>query len=74
MTNEELLDKLNSSIEPGSFACHEALHMAGFLCDAVSDQLCSHPAIAANPEWLDLAQSAETTLAALYQKIAKVHI
>ena len=59
---------------PGSMGCHEALHMASFLCSAVDEELTQHAAIKANPEWLALAQKAVDTLMELYQKIGAKHL
>lgn len=58
---------------PGSFGCHEALHMASYLASAVDEQLHDHPAIAANPKWSALAQRAVEALAELYQVIGAEH-
>lgn len=63
-----------SDYTPGSFGCHEALHMTSFLASAVDEQLCEHSAIMANPEWLDLANTAVEALMELYQKIGAAHL
>lgn len=60
--------------KPGSFGCHEALHMASFLAVTVDRELCEHPSILANPEWLDLAEQAAAALADLYQAIGAKHL
>lgn len=59
---------------PGSFGCHEALHMASFLCNAVDEELSEHEAIKANPEWLALSRKAVDALGELYQKIGAAHL
>lgn len=59
---------------PGTYGCHEAMHMASFLAEAVNEQLVEHRAIAANQEWSALARSATETLMALYQKIGAEHL
>lgn len=51
---------------PGSFWCHEALHMTSFLTSAIDNELCQHRAILANPEWYRLAMEAQQKLADLY--------
>lgn len=58
---------------PGTLGCHEALHMASFLADAVDRELRSHPAIVRNPEWRQLAETATQALADLYNRIAGEH-
>lgn len=60
--------------EPGSHGCHEALHMASFLIDAVDEQLVGHPAIQANADWQKLATTALDALFELYQAIGKQHL
>lgn len=61
-------------MSPGSFGCHEALHMASFLCAAVDEQLCEHEAVKANPEWLAMAEVAREALMDLYQMIGAKHL
>jgi len=63
-----------SDYPPGSFGCHEALHMVSFFAEAIDREVCQHPAINANPEWGELAQSACEALHDLYQKIGEVHL
>ena len=60
--------------KPGSFGCHEALHMASYLAAAVDEELCDHPAIQLNPEWKKLAEEASDKLIALYNAIGKEHL
>lgn len=61
-------------MSPGSFGCHEVLHMASFLCASVDEQLCEHAAIKANPEWVALADRARDALLDLYQSIGAKHL
>ena len=58
---------------PGSFGCHEALHMASVLAEMVDERLCQHPAIAARKEWVAKANLARSTLHELYQTIGQEH-
>jgi hypothetical protein len=67
-------DEKHEGFEPGTFGCHEALHMASFFAGAVDEELCDHPAIEQNPEWLKLARTAATALAELHQKIGAAHL
>lgn len=60
--------------KPGTFGCHEALHMAAFFAQAVETELAEHPAIGHNPEWRALAAAAVENLAALYQAIGGEHL
>jgi hypothetical protein len=63
-----------TAFAPGTFGCHEALHMASYFADAVHEHLRDHPAIAANPEWRELADKAVTALAKLYSAIGAEHL
>ena len=59
--------------KPGSFGCHEALHMASFLCEAVNTELLNHSSVKANRKWKVLAKKAVDSLADLYQAIGAEH-
>lgn len=59
---------------PGTFGCHEALHMAMVLADTVDDQLVEHPAIRLNPLWLSMAERAREVLLDLYQAVGGAHL
>lgn len=59
---------------PGTFGCHEALHMASVLARWVEEALAEHPAVKARPEWKALADRAVDALADLYQKISEEHV
>jgi hypothetical protein len=59
---------------PGSFGCHEALHLALVFGEMVGSYLGEHPAIEANPEWKALADKASQALFDLYQAIAQEHL
>ena len=68
----EARDKVDFS--PGTMGCHEALHMASFLAGAIDEEILSHPAVKAIPEWKALAQQSFDAMAALYQKIGERHL
>lgn len=59
--------------KPGTWGCHEALHMAQYLEHQVDEELIKHPAIVDNPEWRRLARAASDALAELYQSIGSKH-
>lgn len=59
---------------PGSYGCHEALHVASLLAGHVDEELLSHPAIVSNKEWFRLAAEAHEKLFDLYQAIGNVHL
>lgn len=60
--------------DPGSFGCHEALHMASVLMEMVDERLCQHPSVIANEEWEELAERACSALSDLYQAIGAKHL
>ncbi len=60
--------------DPGSFGCHEALHMTSFLMQAVDTELVEHNAIASNEDWLALATAAFDKLFQLYMAIGDAHL
>ena len=67
------VDETAADYVPGTFGCHEALHMASFLAEAVEKELCEHKAIWNNVEWKSLADAAARNLADLYQSIGAAH-
>lgn len=60
--------------KPGSFGCHEVLHMTAFLSAAIDDNLMQHTAIKLNPKWWKLASEAHSKLFDLYQAIGEEHL
>jgi hypothetical protein len=64
---EELSSK--TGVEPGTFGCHEALHLARTFMIVVEQHLAVHPAVRANPEWEALATTAVRALGDLYHAI-----
>lgn len=65
---------LQARYAPGSFGCHEALHMASVLSAAVDRELLDHGAILARPEWFALARQAFDALWTLYQAVGAEHL
>lgn len=59
---------------PGSFGCHEALHVTLLLAETVETQLCQHTAIQLVPEWRDAADKILHDLHKLYQAIGAKHL
>ena len=60
--------------QPGSFGCHEALHVASMLADIVSTQLLDHPAILLDSDLYRRAHSIHAELVDLYQSIGAKHL
>jgi hypothetical protein len=60
--------------KPGTMGCHEALHMVSFFAAALDVEVCRHPAIIQNVEWLKAAEKAQNAMAELYQLIGSKHL
>ena len=67
-------DAVQARFAPGTFGCHEALHMASVLADAVDEQLCDHLAIKLRADWLAKADAARDALFDLYNAIGREHL
>ncbi|MGQ4878892.1 hypothetical protein ACOJCM_10025 [Billgrantia sp. LNSP4103-1] len=59
---------------PGSFGCHEAMHVANMLAGLVEGELCNHSAVLRDPHWYKCARLACDNLAQLYLAIGKEHL
>lgn len=59
---------------PGSYGCHEALHMASVILGILDRELVGHPTILTNREWYADARRIQDELYQLYQKLAAVHV
>jgi hypothetical protein len=64
--------RLNAA--PGTYSCHEALHVASLVVNMIDDNLMQHDSILHNPEWFRLAYQAMEATHALYQAIGAVHL
>ena len=64
---------MDPNFTPGSFGCHEALHVAYMLGEMVERYLVDHPSIQQDPAWLAKATLAMNTLGDLYQSIGEHH-
>ena len=59
---------------PGSFGCHEALHVSSMLADTVALRLVEHGAVIQRADWYALAARAHEALFDLYQAIGAEHL
>lgn len=59
---------------PGSFGCHEAMHVTHMLVGLIEDQLCNHSAVLRDPRWFRLASQARDSLSRLHQEIGAAHL
>jgi ClpX C4-type zinc finger len=59
--------------DPGSFGCHEALHLAKVFGEIIDRYLVAHPAIRWNPDWNTSATKIVQALRDLHQSISSQH-
>lgn len=59
---------------PGTFGCHEALHVANVLAELIESRLREHPAIKGYADWTAKAAAAAEALQELYQAIGSAHV
>lgn len=59
---------------PGTYGCHEALHMASVVMGMLEEYLINHPAVMINKGWLKRAVKAHDHLYRLYQDIGAAHL
>ena len=59
---------------PGSFGCHEVLHLTSTLEDMVAKHLVDHPAIMLDSDFYRRARDVHSALFDLYQAIGAKHL
>ncbi|WP_430440689.1 hypothetical protein [Shinella sp.] len=59
---------------PGSYGCHEALHVASMLTEITSTQLLAHPTILLDSDFYRRANDIHAALFDLYQAIGEKHL
>ncbi len=72
--NEDDVAMPPENFVPGSFGCHEAMHLTSVILDMVEEHLVDHPAVRAKPEWAVIAWEARRALCRLHQAIAREHM
>ena len=65
---------LDQRFGPGSFGCHEAMHVAEILAGVVERELCNHSAVLRDPYWNKFARRACDNLAQLHFAMDAVHL
>ena len=60
--------------QPGSFGCHELLDRTAMFAAMVEQEIQTHPACVAHPDWYLLAEQAAGALRELYQRIGAEHL
>ncbi|KQV34449.1 MULTISPECIES: hypothetical protein [unclassified Rhizobium] len=66
--------EIEEKFAPGTFGCHEAMHVASMMSDLVDDRLCRHPAVLRDPDFFRVALEAQEALWTLYQAIGTKHM
>lgn len=65
---------LEARFGPGSFGCHEALHVTQVLVDMIERELLSHSAVLLNPSWYRQVREAQARLRSAYTSVAEEHL
>lgn len=66
--------KGSEKFRPGSYGCHEALHVSSMLTDIAEAHLLKHPAILLDSELYRRARDIHGALFDLYQAIGEKHL
>lgn len=59
---------------PGSFGCHEAMHVTNLMVELIEQQLVGHSAVLLNPIWYDNVREAQALLRRAYTAVADEHL
>lgn len=59
---------------PGSFGCHEAMHVTQVVVDLIEQELLSHSAVLLDAFWYGKVREARTLLRSAYNHVAQVHL
>lgn len=65
---------LEARFGPGSFGCHEALHVTELVVDLIERQLVQHSAVLLNPVWYAQVREAQASLHRTYCAMADEHL
>lgn len=65
---------LEARFGPGSFGCHEALHVTQLVVDILERELLSHSAVLLNAEWYHRVRDAQALLRGACNRVAEVHL
>ena len=65
---------LEARFGPGSFGCHEALHVTQVVVDMIDRELLSHSAVLLNPLWYGKVREAQALLRTAYNAVADNHL
>jgi len=59
---------------PGSFGCHEAVHVTHLVIDLLDSQLANHSAVLLDPQWYSSIREAQSLLYRAYNVAAGKHL
>lgn len=59
---------------PGSFGCHEAMHVTQVVVDLMERELLSHSAVLLDSFWYDKVREAQALLRSAYNHVAEAHL
>ncbi|GAA4175868.1 hypothetical protein [Shinella granuli] len=65
---------LEERFGPGSFGCHEAMHVTQLVVDLIERQLVQHSAVLLNPVWYAQVREAQALLYRAYSAAADEHL
>lgn len=65
---------LEERFGPGSFGCHEAMHVTQLVVDLIERQLVQHSAVLLNPVWYAQVREAQGLLYHAYSAAADQHL
>lgn len=67
-------ETLEERFGPGSFGCHEALHVTHLVVDLIERELVQHSAVLLDPSWFDRIREAQALLYRAYQEAGARHL
>lgn len=65
---------LETRYGPGSFGCHEALHVTNLVVDLLERELAGHGAVLLDAFWYGKVREAQALLYTAYSQVAQVHL
>lgn len=66
--------RLEVRFGPGSFGCHEAIHVTNLIVDLIHEQLEKHSAVLLDPYWYFTVREAQALLYNAYNSAGGAHL
>jgi len=66
--------KLEDRFGPGTFGCHEAVHVNSLIVRLIDNELLNHSAVLLDPEWYHLVREAQRMLYEAYRLGGNEHL